>query len=195
MRKTESIFKMESLGLNTLDCFITKDLDSVKEYLNKNQDKLLSMRTERGYEFGCPFYFMQKPEVLLEVAKKLIDENYTLLLYPALDTKGCLCFGTIGLAGNGDTVLEFVEGPGKVRELDVHPNRRSIVLPPSRMNLLLNGQSNLSRILNEVIIDVHDKCWEEPPCIVEFSYYSTPVGNLKKNQIYWEIRGYEKEKI
>ena len=190
MKKTDSIFKMQSLGLNTLDCFITKDFSVAKTYLRAMGCTLMSMRTERGYEFLCPFYYMQTAQNLIDVAKQCINAGYTVMIYPGLP-KDNICFGTVALPKDGTIVVEWVEGAGLLRELDTHPRKKHMLFLPGTMQFLTPMMTPCYREINEVILEVREKCYDEPPCIIEWSYFHRKVGMLNKNQIFWEIRSYE----
>jgi len=181
---------MQELGLNTLECFMTRDLIEACAYLDKNEGTLLSMRTERGYEFLCPFYYLLKPMDLLPKVIRHLEEGYLLLLYPALDKKDSLAFGTVATLPEGGILVEFVEGIGLVRELDTHPHKKSLEIPAGSLKWVTNELSPFYREINEIIYEVRDLCWDEGSCIVEWSYYKIKVGSLQKNPIYWELRNY-----
>lgn len=193
MRKSESIYKLEETGLNTLDYFISKDWGEILHYLAKHRQDFLSMRTERGSEFQCPYFYNMTGDQLWDIARKNLGLGYTLLFSPCLDTKGCIAFGTIGLGENNPDMIEVVFGPGKVRELDNHPNKLSLVIPKGRMKAIIAGEHELidDRIilLNTLFKQVKDSLYDEIPCIVEWSWYEGLVGRLGRHEIFWEIRG------
>ena len=191
MRKSESIRQMQDLGLNTLDCLITDNLGMALGYLYENAETKVSIRTERRDEFGCPFFFMVPGKELIEPAKRLLAAGYKLLLYPALDTAGCLAFGTVALPKDGSVIVEFVEGPGKVRELDNHPQKKSIILPTGKFQVVYEKDTPICHLINEIITDVCNKCYNEGSVVVEWSYYGPLVGNRHHHAIYWELRPYE----
>lgn len=184
MKKSDGIYLMQSLGLNTLDCLITKKKDDAFAYLHKNHNIRISLRTERGEEFGCPFYYGKIGGGLVDLANQHIEEGYTLLLYPYLDYKDSIAYGTVGLPPDGSTIIEFVEGPGLVRELDTNPTRISITVPPG-LALIPNRP-----LISEVVKEVKELCYNEQACIVEWSIYKYSVGILQKPVIYWELRDY-----
>jgi len=185
MKKSESIEYMKKLGLNTLDCLVTNNVEEAHEYLKNTKAHQLSMRTEKGSnDFSCPFYYNYTKINLLMPIEECISNGYTLILYPFLDWRDSLAFGTIGMPKDGRIIVEFVMEPGLVRSLDTHKNRRSLILPQGLQ--LVEGNV----FVNEVVREVKAKCYDEPPCIVEWSYYRDPVGNLNKRPIFWEIRKY-----
>ena len=192
MRKSESIYKLEETHLNTLDYFITREWSEVLHYLAKHQKEALSMRTERGAEFQCPYYYNMLGDQLWDIAKKHLREGYTLLFSPCLDTQECLAFGTIGLGENNSDMIEVVFGPGKVRELDNHPNKISLIIPKGRMKAIIAQEHELTDdriiLLNTIFKKVKDALYDEIPCVIEWSWYSQGVGRLGTKDIYWEIR-------
>src|SRR5690349_4692109 len=112
MRKSESLYLLDSLGLNTIDYFITNDKKVAKAYLDHFAGQNRSMRTERTDEFLCPFYYNQPSESLVEPALKHIDEGYNLLFSPSLDWKDCVAFGATALTGQKEDHIDVVFGPG-----------------------------------------------------------------------------------
>lgn len=186
MKKSDSLYYMQSLGFNTLDCFITKEFLQAKAYLENHLEDKMSIRTERGDEFQCPFYYAVKGEDLIPIAKKHIDEGYKLLIYPYLDYKDSLAYGTIAILRDGSTLIEWVNGSGLVRDLDTNPEKITAVLPPGLTRLSAN------KMINEIIVEVRELLYHEvDPLIVEWSLYKYPVGILQHNVVYWELRNYE----
>jgi hypothetical protein len=192
MKKSESILKLEELGLNTLDYYITESKTETMHYLAKHADDLLSMRTERGDEFNCPFYYMMFGKALGKLALTHLDEGYKLIFAQSLDTKGCLAFGNIGLGESAHTVMEFVLGEGKCRELDNHKDKQTLFIPYGSMVAAKEKSFSGGKayILNKIYLTVKDKCYDEIPCVVEWSYYDRPVGVKLEPAIYWECRPY-----
>lgn len=190
LKKSDSIKKMQELGLNTMDCLITKDFDQAQAFCKKHSDKILSMRTERGNEFLCPFYYGMKASELIIKAIDCLGKGYTLLLYQYLDFNDSLGMGTISVSPFGEITAEFAEGKGLLRDLYSHPGLKSITLPIGTISLIRPDQSSFYREVNEVIMEVRELCRDEPPYIVEWSWYKPLVGSLQKHPIYWEIRDY-----
>jgi hypothetical protein len=190
MKKSESILKLEELGLNTLDYYITESKTETMHYLAKHADDLLSMRTERGNEFNCPFYYMMFGKALVKLALDHLDQGYKLIFAQSLDTKGCLAFGNLGL-GNSDTVMEFVLGEGKCRELENHPNKQTLFI--SYGAIIAATEKSYGKeavILNKIYLKIKEVCYDEIPCVVEWSYYNHPVGVKHEPAIFWEVRPY-----
>lgn len=191
MRKSESIIRMEALGLNTLDYFISTDKQEVLHYLAKHANDKMSLRTERGDEFLCPFYYMIPGELLIPIAIKHLGEKYTLILAPSLDIKGCLAFGSIALGEQEADVIEYVKGEGKVRELYKHPEAKHIILSDRSMVAVKEkDHPGMALILNTIYKELKDKCYDEIPCCIEWSYYQQPIGVKHQQLIVWEVREY-----
>lgn len=191
MRKSESIIKLEELGLNTLPYFITTNKAEVMHYLAKHADEKMSLRTERGDEFECPFYYMIPGQDLLPMALQHLSEGYKLILAPSLDVKGCLGFGVVAFGEEKEDRIEFVEGEGKVREVYTHPKMQSIVVP--RGSLMATTQKKHPKsviMLNYIYSHLKKIVYDETPCCVEWSYYDRNVGAKKDQLIVWEIRPY-----
>ena len=177
---------MQKLGLNTLDCLITASRDKAVAYLQSEPKNKMSMRTEKGSDFLCPFYYGKPGEELVDVALKHIKEGYTLLLYPYLDYVDSFCYGALGLPEDGSIIAEYVMEPGIVRWLDAHPHKESYILMPGTFQNI-----HAEPLVNEVIKEVKEILYyDQPPCIVEWSYYKMSVGNRHRKIIYWEIRDY-----
>ena len=192
MRKSESIVKLQELGLNTLDYFITENKAEVIHYLARHADEKMSLRTERGDQYDCPFYYMTKGESLLAIALKHLSEGYKLILAPSLDIKGCLAFGVVAFGANKGDCAEFVEGEGKVREVYTHPDNQSVMI--DRVSLVpvtvKEVGKRMAPILNSIYRELKEVCWDEVPCCIEWSYYSQAVGVKKQSLIVWELRPY-----
>lgn len=191
MRKSESIIKLQELGLNTLNYFITTNKQEVIHYLAKNANEKMSMRTERGDEYECPFYYMMPGEKLLPLALKHLDERYKLILSPSLDIKGCLLFGVVAYGMQKEDCIEFVVGEGKVREVYSHPQKQSINIKSTKLVPFLDKDfPRVARYLNEIYKELKEVVWDEIPCCVEWSYYDRGVGAMSKPLIVWELRPY-----
>ena len=191
MRKSESILKLEEMGLNTPDYFITKDKREVIHYLGKHANDDVSMRTERGDEFKCPFYYMLTGETLLNDALRHLSEGYILIFSPSLDTKGCIAFGTVGLGESAADVMEFVLGPGKVRDLDSHPSAKSIFIPKGALQAVTYKDfPDHAAILNTIYRTAKLNAYDEIPCVLEWSWYKHGVGRKSTQDVWWELRPY-----
>lgn len=195
MKKSDSLIKLDSLGMNTIDYFITKDKKEATHYLAKHITGRRSMRTERGDEFLCPFYYWYPSEDLLPKALKHIDEGYKLIFSDSLDWKESVAFGSVALTKELNDHIDLVFGPGLCRDLEAHPKRISIAIPigtitPFKEVVLENNDINQIRLLNTIYKLVKDKCLDLAPCVVEFSRYPYPVGKMKKHFIFWELRSY-----
>jgi len=167
---------------------MTSNKQEALHYLAKHSEDFLSLRTERGSEYQCPFYYMTPGEKLIPHAIKHLSEGYKLIFAPSLDTKGCLAFGNIKL-GESEDVIEFVLGEGKCRELDSHPKLQTIIIDSGRMIAVNNKDyPGKAYIINSVYKIVKDVAYDLIPCVMEWSYYDRPVGKLDNNLIFWEIR-------
>lgn len=194
MRKSESIFRLEEAGLNTLDYFITKERSEVLHYLAKHSEDSISLRTERGDEFQCPYYYNTLGEAIRPYALKHLEEGYTLIFAPSLNIKDCEAFGTVAIGESGDDVIEVVFGQGKVRDLWTHPEKRTMIIPKGRMKAICAGEHELidERIilLNTIYAKVKEKLYEDIPFVIEWSWYNRKVGRLFTQEIFWEVRSY-----
>lgn len=192
MRKSESIIKLQELGLNTLNYFITNNKQEVIHYLAKNAETKLSLRTERGDEYELPFYYMIPGEKLLPIALKHLTEGYKLIFAPSLDVKGCLLFGVVAYGFQRPDCMEFVVGEGKVREVYSHPNKQSVYIEERRLVPFLDKDyPGVAIHLNKIYRKLRDIVFDEIPCCVEWSLYNKGVGVLHDPLIVWELRPYE----
>jgi len=192
MRKSESIIKLQELGLNTLNYFISENKSEILHYLARYSDTKMSMRTERRDEFDCPFYYMIPGEQLIPLSLDHLAEGYKLILSPSLDTDGCLAFGVVAFGKNKPDCIEFVPGEGKVREVYTHPKKQSILLDSGKLVPILAKEvpKGMAPLLNKVYKSLNDSCYDETPCCIEWSYYNRPVGSKEENLIVWEMRPY-----
>ena len=85
MRKTESLLKLEELHLNSPNTHITKDKQEVLHYLAKHANDKISMRTEKGLNWKCPFYYMIPGQDLIDPAVRHLSEGYTLIFSESID--------------------------------------------------------------------------------------------------------------
>jgi hypothetical protein len=191
MRKSQSLIALDMMELNVLDFYITKDKREATHYLAKHMGKRKSMRTERGDEFLCPFYYWQTTEELLPKALQLIDEGYTLIFCDSLDGNDTVMFGALALTGTTyeDDHIDFVIGPGKLRELDTHPGKISFSIPSGTL-IPFKDFAPYSVELHHLYYQVRDKCIEHVPCVVEWSLYPYPTGRRGDKFVFWELRGY-----
>ena len=192
MKKSESIVKLQTLGLNTLNYFITENKAEVIHYLARHADDKMSLRTEKGDQYELPFYYMIKGEHLLAIALKHLSEGYKLILAPSLDIAGCIAFGVVAFGESKEDCIEFVEGEGKVREVYAHPNTQSIIIDRSRLVPVTAKQvgKRMAPIINNLYRSLRESCYDEIPCCVEWSYYDHGVGVLSQPLIVWELRPY-----
>ena len=193
LKKSESINRLMVMDLNTLDYFMTEDPREATHWLAKHFHDKVSIRTERGDEFACPFHYqINGGEVVPDVIKH-IEDGYKVLMSLSLDTAGCLFYGAIALTERGqDDIVEFVEGEGKVRELDNHKDKQCIFIPKNQIIALDKKKyPSIAIAMNLLYTDLCEKLYDERPCIIEFSYYNYSVGRLKKNEVFWEVRPYK----
>lgn len=189
MKKSESLITLDMLGLNTIDYYITEDKKEATHYLAKHVNSRRSMRTERGYEFRCPFYYNLTGEALLPLALKHLDEGYRLIFSPSLDSKDCTAFGTVALTGEKEDLIEYVEGPGLLRELDSHPGKKLLRVDAHSV-IPIKGEDG-PPMLNTVYQLAKAHCYDQVPCILEWSRYPYRMGKLEKYFIFWEMRPYK----
>lgn len=186
MIKSESIRLLQALGLNTLHYYISSDIREVLHYLAKHLKVPLSLRTERGVEFSCPFHYQIPGELLLDKVQEYINQGYTLILAPSLDVKGCRAFGCIMYENDGGVYLEYVVGEGKVRDLDLRPDKKVVYVKPGSM--VAATKIPEAEILNSVYMVTKEQAWSNTPCVIEWSYYDRGVGKLNEPLIFWEVR-------
>lgn len=191
MKKTESIVKMRNLGLNVLDCLITDSLEEARAFIIFLADdsgvEKVSIRTERGYEFGCPFLYGKNPIELLGMIDDLVNKGYTLIIYPYLDWKASVAYGTVAFPRDGRIIAEYVLAPGLVRELDNHKDKKVEILNPGKYRYFREKLTNevLKKLLDLELYEL------EESMVYEWSYYERPVGELDENLIFWEMRAYD----
>lgn len=192
MKKSDSLLLLDMLGLNTIDYFITQDEREATHYLAKHLKEKRSMRTERGYEFLCPFYYNLPGEELLPKALQHLKEGYKLIFSNSLDWRDSIAFGSLALVDKGEDCIEFVHGPGLCRDLEKHKERQSINILRGTVFPFFKQDHALFNELNTLYKKVKNSCYDQIPCIVEWSLYPYLVGKNQENFIFWELRGYNK---
>lgn len=193
MRKSYSLQMLDVLGFNTIDYFITANFAEAAQYLNRYYEAPRSMRTEKGGDFHCPFYYNLPGKILLEKAKLHIENGYTLIFSPSLDAKDCTAYGTLAFTNGPMDIMEFVIGPGLLRDLDTNPNKQILEIKQGTTGFktigtgiaqgswyMLHELYKLAKLLGQ----------DQAPCIFEWSHYPYRVGKMQKHFIFWELREY-----
>jgi len=191
MKKSESILELERLGLNILPYFCSRDKQELLHYLAKHAGDIVSMRTERGDDYNCPYYYSVRGEELIQKAIQHLNEGYVLILYPSLDIRGCRAFGTVALTDNDD-IIEFVIGQGKIRDLYTHPDKKTVIIPPATMiPVKASDYGENAEMLNLIYKTIKEKCEELNNIVIEWSWYKSLVGLNQEHLICWELRKYK----
>ena len=184
MNKISSLRYLHSLGLNTprilLELYGKEDLEKWQNYYATHEGRV-SLRTEKGDDFKCPHH----PNIKLNKAtievKYLLSQGYKVYVFEAIDPANCLSRGNFIYGSDGISTVEYMLGPGTVRDLERAPDE------------LINRESfrALDGVKDQHIHTVVAKLiplvkWKDQ--IVEWSYYNKAVGNRSDYVIFWEIR-------
>lgn len=199
MNKIDSLEFLENNHFNILPYIIYTDYTPEEEILFDKEEEIVRSVEELGrgpysartqpkdstcVSFKHPFRMnMDIPEIVRFVKEH--SSEYRMIIYKTLDSEDCIVKGTIAQLG-GEKYIELVEGPGIVRDLD-----KSEVISFDIKEPFPTKLEHLLYIIKEVIdrgeaIFYHFASDED--IVVEWSYYKYPVGNLKRNLVFWEVR-------
>jgi hypothetical protein len=191
MSKSDSLDHLAKLGLNTPDYTVCHTLADLEDFLDTlKAPKGISLRTERGEEFRCPYFAQLTVTEAIAHGRRLLHDGYTLIPFATIDIRDCLQKGMVvrlpaeeGLPEYArKTMLEYSSGPGNVRDVE-------------------QGKGKIDRLYMEdhlpvgpvwdVLRLVCKKYFATPPQIVEWSHYKYPVGRLSHPIIFWEVRPWQ----
>jgi len=192
MGKLASLNELEDLGLNTPRLLLA--LGAAEEARSKviawNNLKLsnrakVSIRTENvNHGCLCPHH----PNITQGKADAIIRDlvkrpGYEILIFEGIDPNDCLRRGNIVVPKDlqKGIIVEYSEGPGTVRDL----NRSDFkvleipwmaVIPDEVRPIVLTYATHRDKLVGRIL---------------EWSIYRNPVGKLKRNEIFWEIRPWQ----
>lgn len=183
--KIQSIKALKAMGLNVpkllLELHVKDDLEAWKKYYSEH-DGRVSIRTEKGPSFKCPHH----PNIKLNKADReihyLLSQGYSIYVFEPINPDKCLCRGNFLRKESGDCLVEWLEGPGTVRDLEKVPSHLINLVEFKGIDKLLH-YPNIYNVIKQ-LIPLGRFCNE----IVEWSYYSEKVGTLKDYPIFWERR-------
>ncbi len=164
-------------------------LTTVKElavFFKDNRGKRVSIRSQNLYK---PILGPHHPNVyldkdLMEKLQTSIRKKYELLIFEAIDPKDALKRGNLWFnKTEGKMGIEYVDGPGTVRQLESEKGLKSV-------SLTIEEFLNKEKDNNEFLGYSPSKFINLPfsQFIIEFSIYNHPVGTQLKNEVFWEIR-------
>jgi hypothetical protein len=187
MNKIESIKYLKSLKLNTpkilLELSGKKDLDNWSEYYARHEGRV-SIRTEKEGSFKCPHH----PNIKLSKAgveiKYLISQGYKVYVFEAINPDDCLMRGNFIRKNSGECSVEYLIGPGTVRELE-KVSSNSIQREDFKALDGIRDQGVYSVIRQLIPLD------RFVDSIIEWSYYKTKIGCYQDYVIFWELRPWQ----
>lgn len=185
--KKDRILYLGRMGFNIPKFLGT--LTTVKElavFFKDNKGKRVSIRTQNLYR---PVLGPHHPNVsldkdLIEKLQTSIRKKYELLVFEAIDPKDAVKRGNLWFnKGEGKMGLEYLEGPGTVRNLEKESGLKTI---SSQIEDMLEKERGGCEFLGCTPSKFLNLPFSK--FIIEFSIYSHPVGVLNKQEIFWEIR-------
>ena len=190
MSKGESLDFLKNMGFNTIDYQICRKEAEVVDFLKaRKMDRVgFSIRTQKDGEdnksnFKYPFYLgIKNEEQFAKISGELLKEGYTLIVSKTLDPEETVCKGTAVINSPENVLVEYITGPGTVRQLEEET--------PSQSNLYIFDSVRSPAWLREIFFFMVEKLCKEN-IIVEWSYYPYPVGLLKQQLILWELRPWQ----
>lgn len=197
MPKLQTLEELSSLGFNTPNLLLAikrgDDLDvrlgKWRDFSKSYQGDKVSIRTERDGEFTTPHMPNYPMDDAYEKVPSLIRAGYNVYLFDPIDPSECLRRGTICFNGSR-LVIEYLEGPGTVRDIEHKPDVISRQLEPTRhqgipgMAFVVSHEDPCHRIIEAYCSEL-DRFRNQ---ILEWSIYRNPVGKMKQREIYWELR-------
>lgn len=185
--KRDRILYLGRMGFNTPKFLGT--ITTIKELavlFKDNRGKRVSIRTQNLYKpiLGPHFPFALLDRETLEKLETVIRKKYELLVFEPIDPKEAVTRGNLWFnKSEGKMGIEYLEGPGTVRNLEKELSLKSVT---SQIEDMLNKE----RVGCEFLGYTPSKFINLPfsQFIIEFSIYSHPVGTQQKPEIFWEIR-------
>lgn len=146
----------------------------------------LSIRTERDGEIKTPHYPNYDFKQVASLIKWLAKDGYGIYLFSGIDPKDCKLRGNLHISKSGIGILEYMTGPGTVRDLEKSvPKATAIAYDPETKEKIFPGFKPPIEV-DTVMLDYIKKDFFD--WILEWSIYHVPVGTLRQHQIYWELR-------
>ena len=181
--KVSSLEYLESQNVNTPRFSVYTDKDSFRNVCIRDGGKKVSIRTYKKDIFKSPHY----PNVVLsseimDRCKSHIGEGYQIIISDPIDPKEALYKGNLEYQDRHNFLIEYTPGPGTVRDTD-NGSKNSIVQLSSRVEIV----DKLERYGANILYTAYEIFWGHP-IILEWSIYLNPVGKLKDQLIFWEIR-------
>lgn len=196
MKKLDSIYRLDSLGLNVPEILhyhpltpTPEDELKLKHVLaqEQRQGHRISVRTEKPDEFKSPFC----PNSDIPTARKFIDgvlgKGYEILICRGLPTNSLIRGNCV--PSSKSNYFEYLTGPGTVRDID--ESGRTPKTIDLRWGQYPEGVSQpVSSGLQLINSRLFPQRFELGNEVVEFTVFSKPVGILQNKEIFWEVRVY-----
>ena len=199
--KSKSLEILENLGFNTPNLLIRiPQFDSpgqkLASWLNlkvptspEYPEPRVSIRTNRDGETRTPHFPNVKESEADKIVADLARAGYEILIFEAIDPANCLLRGNLVRRPDQPVMsLEWMEGPGTVRDLEGLEGLR-------HLDMLLHGEGDaVSFPLDGIPPDIRSlaiQYFNTPYLaykILEWSLYNQPIGKMKSPIICWEFR-------
>jgi len=196
MRKMDSLFKLDVMGLNIPEILHYIPAKSTPEHelqlkhvLQQEQRHAhkLSIRTEKPGQFKSPFLPNAEVPKVREFLKSLMGGGYEILLCKGLPTNSIIRGNCVPSLHNN--YFEYLAGPGTVRDIDEGGRTpKTLTLPWG--HYVPNMGTILAGAFQKVNSHLFPHRFELGHKIIEFTVFSKPVGILQQNTIFWEVRDY-----
>lgn len=192
MNKIQSVNLLRGLGFNVpelLETFLAYDSETFsakwEDFRSSLQEAFpkLSIRTSKGDESKCPHYPNISWNESKTLTEKLLEEGYEVYLFEGIDPANCLRRGNFIAFSSydiepGKVFIEYLEGPGTVRDLEGSDKTISLVISapgtvPEKFTGLALAYFDHPQLLGKIL---------------EWSEYKIPVGVHKQALICWEVR-------
>lgn len=208
MGKIQAIQYLDRLGLNTPELLLTMSqfLDKDKKAViwesalaklnQEDKDQKVSIRTERDGEVLCPHH----PNISLGEADKRVRDlyrsGYSIHIFRGINPDQCWVKGNayrIQHEENNRYGSEFIVGPGTVRSLEGKtPENYTAKILDGGLVVFLDKSNKFPKSVEDALRQVfrtyHKHRDTFKTDILEWSYYTLPVGKMKEHFIFWELR-------
>ena len=192
LNKFERIKLVKILGLNTRDVVLITSHNDWGEYQPwlKQFDKYTISAFKNTPTVGTdPYFAVIKATDFENHRKKLLDEEWNIIVSEGVDPKEALFAGTILRDGDLSEV-DVSCGAGAVVRDVTHNGKID-------KHFALDGlESSGDKLIDEALGKIRSVEEGRPHLpalrrvIYEFSYYKTEVGHKRENAIFWEITGF-----
>lgn len=185
--KVKRIEVLSLHGFNVPLYKAVKSIQDLKDFIKEHELQRVSIRTYAANEqsgFKCPHLPNRPSAEAIEEVKKLLDysNKYQIMVSEGIDPacalfRGNAVFSQFPPTYSNEFIIEYLEGPGTVRDLESNPAVKHI-------------QGKLYQIPHPEVREVAQALYASgvKDVLFEWSVYNYPLGVLRRPLIFWEFR-------